>query len=99
MEYHVIIILHYRYDVAYGPDMSGAYLFKPSGEAVDAHVSEHQPTVYIIEGHILSQVIIQFSNVKHTVLIRHTIGKPNFIFLILKFSLIQLFKNIKMYSM
>lgn len=57
--------------------MSGAYLFKPSGEAIDAHVLE-QPTVYIIEGYILSQVIIQYTNVKHAVLIRHAIGIPTF---------------------
>lgn len=61
--------------------MSGAYLFKPSGEAVDAHVSEHQPTVYVIEGYILSQVIIQYSNVKHAVLIRHTLGILTYYFL------------------
>lgn len=54
--------------------MSGAYLFMPSGDAVDAHTAEPNPTIYIIEGHVLSQVIIKFSNVKHSVLIRHTKG-------------------------
>lgn len=54
--------------------MSGAYLFMPSGDAVDAHTAEQSPTIYIIEGHVLSQVVIQFSNVKHSVLIRHTKG-------------------------
>jgi len=54
--------------------MSGAYLFMPSGDAVDAHVTEHNPTMYVIKGHILSQVIIQYSNVKHSVLLRHTKG-------------------------
>lgn len=68
---HYII---FRYDAAHGPDMSGAYLFMPSGEAIDAHALEQQPTVYVIKGHVLSQVIIQFSNVKHSVLIRHTKG-------------------------
>jgi len=71
LEYHIII---FRYNVAYGPDMSGAYLFMPSGDAIDAHVTENEPTVYVIEGHILSQVVIQYSNVKHSVLIRHTKG-------------------------
>lgn len=52
--------------------MSGAYLFMPSGDAVDAHTEEQTPTIYIIDGLVLSQVIIQFSNVKHSVLIRHT---------------------------
>jgi len=64
--------------------MSGAYLFMPSGDAVDAHVTEHNPTIYMIKGHILSQVIIQYSNVKHSVLLRHTTGNKkslNFIFL------------------
>lgn len=54
--------------------MSGAYLFMPSGDAVDAHVIEHNPTIYVIKGHILSQVVIQYSNVKHSVLLRHTKG-------------------------
>lgn len=54
--------------------MSGAYLFMPSDNAVDAHSLEQQPTMYIIEGRVLSQVIIKFSNVKHTLLIRHTKG-------------------------
>lgn len=54
--------------------MSGAYLFMPSGDAVDAHVTEQNPTMYVIKGHILSQVIIQYSNVKHSVLLRHTKG-------------------------
>ncbi|KAL4122621.1 hypothetical protein QTP88_014914 [Uroleucon formosanum] len=61
-----------QYNVAHGPDMSGAYLFMPSGDAVDAHVMEHNPTIYVIKGHILSQVVIQYSNVKHSVLLRHT---------------------------
>jgi len=69
-----IILIIFRYDVAHGPDMSGAYLFLPSGEAVDAHVSEMSPTIYVINGHVLSQVIIQFSNVKHSVVIRHIKG-------------------------
>lgn len=61
-----------QYNAAYGPDMSGAYLFMPSGDAVDAHATENQPTIYVIKGHILSQVVIQYSNVKHTVLLHHT---------------------------
>jgi quercetin dioxygenase-like cupin family protein len=68
------LTIFFRYDAAHGPDMSGAYLFMPSGEAIDAHVSEQQPTIYVINGHVLSQVIIQFSNVKHSVIIRHTKG-------------------------
>lgn len=71
LKYHIII---FRYNVAHGPDMSGAYLFMPSGDAVDAHVMEHNPTIYVIKGHILSQVVIQYSNVKHSVLLRHTKG-------------------------
>lgn len=77
-----------RYGAARGPDMSGAYLFMPSGEAVDAHDLEF-PTIYVVEGHVLSQVIIQYSNVKHTVLIRHLKG-------ILKFYPLY-FKNQKKY--
>ncbi|VVC35673.1 Hypothetical protein CINCED_3A015041 [Cinara cedri] len=60
-----------KYGVAHGKDMSGAYLFMPSGEAVDAHSSEQQPTIYVVKGHVLSQVIIRYNNVKHSVLIRH----------------------------
>jgi len=60
--------------VAYGTDMSGAYLFIPSKEAVDAHISKVPPTIYIIKGHVLSQVIIEYNNVKHSVLIRHIKG-------------------------
>lgn len=71
----------FRYGVAHGPDMSGAYLFMPSGDAVDAHTLEQKPTIYIIEGNVLSQVIIQYSNVKHSVLIRHTEGVLTFYFL------------------
>ncbi|XP_025418812.1 alpha-mannosidase 2 [Sipha flava] len=67
-----VLLKFVKYDAAHGPDMSGAYLFMPSGEAIDAHVSEQQPTIYVINGHVLSQVIIQFSNVKHSVIIRHT---------------------------
>lgn len=70
-----------RYGVAHGHDMSGAYLFMPSGEAVDAHASERQAIVYVIKGHVLSQVIIQFSNVKHSVLFRHIKGISNHSFL------------------
>lgn len=62
--------------MAHGQDMSGAYLFMPDGEASNAHISEQPPTIYVIEGYVLSQVIIQFSNVKHSVLIRHTKGTP-----------------------
>ncbi|XP_025204712.1 alpha-mannosidase 2 isoform X2 [Melanaphis sacchari] len=61
-----------QYDAAYGKDMSGAYLFMPSRDAVDAHVTENEPTIYVVKGHILSQVVIQYSNVKHSVLLRHT---------------------------
>lgn len=74
-------IIIFRYNAAYGPDMSGAYLFMPSGDAVDAHATENEPTIYVIKGHILSQVVIQYSNVKHTVLLHHT--KGNFTFLII----------------
>lgn len=63
--------------------MSGAYLFMPSGDAVDAHATENEPTIYVIKGHILSQVVIQYSNVKHSVLIHHT--KGNFSLYILDF--------------
>lgn len=66
--------------------MSGAYLFMPSGEAVDAHASEQQPTVYVIKGYVLSQVIIQYNNVKHSVLIRHMKGILEFYFLNFKIS-------------
>lgn len=54
--------------------MSGAYLFMPSGEANDAHIVEQKPTIYIVEGNVLSQVIIQFSNVRHSLLIYHKKG-------------------------
>lgn len=81
LKFHVII---FRYNVAYGPDMSGAYLFMPAGNAVDAHDTEHEPTIYVIKGHILSQVVIQYSNVKHSVLLRHTKGNFHCRFLIFK---------------
>lgn len=71
---------YFRYGVARGKDMSGAYLFMPSGEAVDAHTSMQQPTVYVIKGYVLSQVIIQYNNVKHSVLIRHIKGILNILF-------------------
>lgn len=75
--------------MAHGQDMSGAYLFMPSGDAIDAHTSEQRPTIYVIEGHVLSQVIIQYSNVKHSVLLRHTKGIFMFNFLDFKIQMIR----------
>jgi hypothetical protein len=71
--------------------MSGAYLFMPSGDAVDAHVTENEPTIYVIKGHILSQVVIQFSNVKHSIVLRHT--KGNFSLYILDFFTTKVMKK------
>lgn len=76
----IFFFIIFRYDVARGLESSGAYLFIPSREAIDAHISEYPPTMYVIEGHVLSQVIIQYSNVKHSLLIRHTKGILDFKF-------------------
>ncbi|XP_050542919.1 alpha-mannosidase 2 isoform X2 [Daktulosphaira vitifoliae] len=62
-----------RYDVANGPDMSGAYLFIPSREAEDAHITE-KPKISVIKGKILSQVIVQYSNVRHAVVLKNLKG-------------------------
>lgn len=56
-----------RYSTKQGRDKSGAYLFLPDGEAQEIKITNTKVT--IVEGKIMSQVIIKFPNVEHSVTI------------------------------
>lgn len=63
----------YRYGARHTAERSGAYLFLPDGDAVPLHIES--TVVKVIQGPILSSVIVQIPYILHSVTLYNTEGK------------------------
>ncbi|KAF2897124.1 hypothetical protein ILUMI_09045 [Ignelater luminosus] len=61
-----------KYGARYGAERSGAYLFLPDGDATPLHIES--TIVKVIEGPLLSTVIVQLPYVQHTVTLFNSPG-------------------------
>ncbi|RZF47561.1 hypothetical protein LSTR_LSTR009097 [Laodelphax striatellus] len=61
-----------KYKTRLGQDKSGAYLFLPDGDGETIIVKS--PLILVFEGPIMSKVLVQLSNVLHTIIVYNTPG-------------------------